>query len=59
MDMPFMQAEQYLSKLTAPHFGTLNMKFANQNVLEGFSLPCTMRTSPIAMRTSGCVQRNP
>ena len=34
MDMPFMQAEEYLSKLTASHFGTLNMKFANQNVLE-------------------------
>ena len=34
MDVPFMQAEQYLSKLTASHFGTLNMRFANQNVLE-------------------------
>ena len=34
MDMLFMQAKQYLSKLTASHFGTLNMKFANQNVLE-------------------------
>ena len=34
MDVPFTQAEQYLSKLTASHFGTLNMKFANQNVLE-------------------------
>ena len=34
MDVPFMQAEQYLSKLTASHFGTLNTKFANQNVLE-------------------------
>ena len=34
MDVPFMQAEQYLSKLTASQFGTLNMKFANQNVLE-------------------------
>ena len=34
MDVPFMQAEQYLSKLTASHFGTLNMKFANQNMLE-------------------------
>ena len=33
MDMPFMQAEQYLSKLTASHFGTLNMRFANQNML--------------------------
>ena len=34
MDMPFMQAEQYLSKLTASHFGTLNMRFANQNMLK-------------------------
>ena len=34
MDMPFMQPEQYLSKLTASHFSTLNMKFANQNVLK-------------------------
>ena len=33
MDMP-LQAKQYLSKLSASHFGTLNMKFANQNVLE-------------------------
>ena len=34
MDVPFAQAEQYLSKLTATHFGTLNTRFANQNVLE-------------------------
>ena len=34
MDVPFAQAEQYLSKLTVSHFGTLNTKFANQNVLE-------------------------
>ena len=34
MDVPFTQAEQYLSKLTASHFGTLNTKFANQNMLE-------------------------
>ena len=34
MDVPFTQAKQYLSKLTASHFGILNMKFANQNVLE-------------------------
>ena len=34
MDVPFAQAEQYLSKLTASHFGTLNTRFANQNVLE-------------------------
>ena len=31
MDVLFTQAEQYLSKLTASHFGTLN---TNQNVLE-------------------------
>ena len=30
----FAQAEQYLSKLAASHFGTLNMKFANENMLE-------------------------
>ena len=34
MDMPFAQAEQYLSKLTASHFSTLNTKIANQNVLK-------------------------
>ena len=34
MDVLFTQAERYLSKLTASHFGTLNMKFANQNVLK-------------------------
>ena len=34
MDVPLAQAKQYLSKLTASHFGTLNTKFANQNVLE-------------------------
>ena len=34
MDMPFMEAERYLSKLTASHFSTLNMKFANQMVLK-------------------------
>ena len=33
MDVPFTQAEQYLSKFTASHFGTLNTKFANQNVM--------------------------
>ena len=33
-DLPFMQAGQYLSKLTASHFGTLNTRSANQNVLE-------------------------
>ena len=34
MDVPFMQAKRYLSKLTASHFSTLNMKFANQNMLK-------------------------
>ena len=34
MDVPFAQAKQYLSKLTASHLSTLNTKFANQNVLE-------------------------
>ena len=34
MDVPFMQAEQYLYKLTASHSSTLNMKFSNQNILE-------------------------
>ena len=34
MDMPFTQAEQYLSKITASHFSTLNMKFAKWNVLK-------------------------
>ena len=34
MDMPFTQAELYLSKLTASHFNTLNTKIANQNMLE-------------------------
>ena len=34
MDMPFMPAKQYLSKLTASHFNTLNMKTANQNILK-------------------------
>ena len=34
MDMLFMQAEQYLSKITASYFSTLNTKFANQNMLK-------------------------
>ena len=34
MDMPFAQAERYLSKITASHFSTLNMKISNQNVLK-------------------------
>ena len=36
MDVVFMQAEQYLSKITASHFSTLNTKFANQNMLKRF-----------------------
>ena len=34
VDVPFMQAERYLSKLTTSHFSTLNTDFANQNVLK-------------------------
>ena len=34
MDVLFAQAKQYLSKLTASHFGTLNTRFANQNMVE-------------------------
>ena len=34
MDMPFVQAKLYLTKLTASHFNTLNIKITNQNVLE-------------------------
>ena len=34
MDMPFKQAKQYLSKITASHFSTLNTQFAKQNVLK-------------------------
>ena len=34
MDMLLMQAEQYLSKITASHFSTLNTKVADQNMLK-------------------------
>ena len=34
MDVPFTQAKQYLSKLTASHFSTLNTKFAKKNMLK-------------------------
>ena len=34
MDMPCAPAEQYLSKITASHFSTLNTKIANRNMLE-------------------------
>ena len=34
MDVLFMQAERYLSKITASHFCTLNTDFPNWNVLK-------------------------
>ena len=34
IQMPFMSAELYLSKLTTSHFGTLNTKIAQQNMLK-------------------------
>ena len=34
MDVLFVQAERYLSKVTTSHFNTLNMKITNQNVLK-------------------------
>ena len=34
MDVLFVQAERYLSKLTVSHFSTLNTNFANWNTLE-------------------------
>ena len=34
MCVPFMQAEQYLSKITTSHYSTLNTKVANQNMLK-------------------------
>ena len=34
MDVPFAQAERYLSKLTTSHFSTLNVDFANWNMLK-------------------------
>ena len=34
MDVPFTQAELYLSKLTASHFSTPNLDFANWNMLK-------------------------
>ena len=40
MDVPFVQAEHYLSKLTASHFSTLNVDLANWNVLK--RIPITM-----------------
>ena len=34
MDVLFAQAEQYILKITATHFSTLNTKIANQNALK-------------------------
>ena len=34
MDVPFAQAKQYLLKITASHFSTLNTDFANRNMLK-------------------------
>ena len=34
MDVPFAQAELYISKVTASHFNVLNTKIAHQNMLE-------------------------
>ena len=34
MDMAFAHAKRYLSKLSASHVSTLNVDFANQNVLK-------------------------
>ena len=34
MDVPYVRAKQYLSKITASHFNSLNTKIANQNVLK-------------------------
>ena len=34
MDMPFVPAERYFSKITTSHFSTLNTKIANQNLLK-------------------------
>ena len=34
MDMLLAQAKQYLSKITASHFSTLNTKITNHNMLK-------------------------
>ena len=34
IDVSFVQAERYLSKITASYFSTLNTKIGNQNVLK-------------------------
>ena len=46
MDVLFVQAEQYLSKITASHFSTVNMKIANQNMLK--RIPIAMHNENMA-----------
>ena len=46
MDIPFMPAELYLSKLTASHFGTLNTKIANQNMLKRILIAMHNKNKP-------------
>ena len=58
MDMPLTQAEQYLSILTASHFSTLNMHFANWNVLKRILIAMLNENKADWNRTSGYVQRN-
>ena len=58
MDVPFTQAEQYLSKLTASHFGTLNTKFANQNLLQWILIAMCNENKADWNENSGYVQRN-
>ena len=59
MDAPFVQAELYLSKLTASHFNVLNTKSQTRTCWKGFSLPCSTRTQLFQMRISGIDLRNP
>ena len=47
MDVPFAQAELYLSKITASHFNALNTEIANQNVLE--RIPIAMLNENMAV----------
>ena len=49
MGMLFTQAKRHLRKLTASYFTTLNVDFANQNVLERI---------PIAMLNENKADRN-
>ena len=46
IDVLFVQAEQYLSKITASHFCTLNTKFANQNVLKRILIAMLNKNKP-------------